>query len=86
MVLEPEMDAGLVADLDRQRQMREDDSAMADMNILGLPGEVRAVEIEQVDILDTIAGGAAGQVVTDAVVERAGNQHPLWQVELLGRC
>ncbi len=77
---EPEVDARLVAKLDR-RVGRETRGDMPDGAILGLVAEV-GVEVEDIDILDAMEKRAPGQVVPDLVVDRTRDDPGVGEVKV----
>jgi len=54
-----------------------------DYGVLGLPTGI-GIEVKQIDILDPVFWWAACEMVPDHVIERARNQPPIRQSELLG--
>lgn len=78
------MDPGLVADLDRADALREHGGGTAQDRVLGLPGQVGLVEVDQVIVADAVPARPAGQMIPDRLVEAAGDEAPLRQGEIAG--
>ena len=85
MGLEPQMDAGLVADLDHGPQgWFEGGGGAADDGVLGVPGEIGAIEIGEIIVFHAVLGRPAGEVVPDRLIDGAGEHHPVGQVQITG--
>lgn len=78
------MDPGLVADLDRADATRERRGRASQDRVLGFPGQVGIVEVDQVVIADAVPARPPGQSVPDRLVQAAGDEAPLRQGEVAG--
>jgi hypothetical protein len=81
VVLVPEVDPGLVADLDVDAEVAEDPARSADDLVLGLPREVRRVVVDDVVVADAPLGVVAVEDVPDGLEQRAGREVAVGEVE-----
>ena len=84
LLLVPQVDAGLVADLRRGGQAGEDRLPGPDDRVLGVPGQAGAVEVRQVIVEDARLGRLAGDHVPDRLIQASGDQVPAGQVHCGG--
>ena len=85
LLLVPEVDPCLVPDLDRGGDAAEDFASRLDDRVLGLPGQVRRVEVAEVVVQDPGLGRLAGDPVPDGLVEAPGEQVPAREVQAGGQ-
>lgn len=79
MVLVPQVDARLIADLYRAWTVGEASRGSLDHPIFGIPAEVRGVEVGEVVVPDALAGWASGDHVPDCLGDAAGGKVPVRQ-------
>jgi hypothetical protein len=70
------MHPGLVADLHRNRQVREQFRAGSDHDVFGLPRQVGRIMVDQVVVLDPRAGRTFAEDIPHRLVQAARGQVP----------
>src|SRR5690606_33044686 len=68
------MHPGLIAYLDWKRKVTEDLRSAGDNGILRFPGKIAVVEINNVEVLDSMQARSPSQSVPDGVVKCARNE------------